>query len=439
MRYRRTIFVILFILSLTYLLLRIFEKEDKVKINLDKPIKSESYKILNEDNDTNLLSIDNFISRFIRREGLKGGASVAISKDGKLVYAKGYGYSNIEDTVVLQPYNTMRIASVSKLVTAVAVFKLIEDGKLGLHQNVFGVNGILNDSIYLHYKDSRMDSVTVYRLLNHSAGWTARWGDPMFMPHAIARQMNYSLPISMKDIIVFMHNRWMHFTPGTSSVYSNFGYGILGEVVSKVSGQPYEEYVKNNILSPLGIYDMSIGFSDKDKRLKNEVYYYEADSSHTAFDYRTDEKDSVRVRRAYGGTDIQTLGSAGGWVASATDLLKLVLVIDGFDNVHDILNKKHIEIMTTSEKGFDPLGWRYVHDNNWYRSGTLAATSAMVSRRSDGVCYVVLFNSANHRGPDLSTSIRVNIDKIIDNINHWPKTDLLEKDTLWQRYNANNF
>ena len=135
----------------------------------------------------------------------------------------------------------------------------------------------------------------------------------------------------------------MHFNPGIGSVYSNFGYGILGEIVTKVSGMSYEQYIKSHILNPLGVYDMSIGYSDKNKRLKNEVFYYEADSSYIAFDYRTKERDSVMVRRAYGGTDIQTLGSAGGWVASAIDLIKIILTVDGYNTVPDIISEMMLD------------------------------------------------------------------------------------------------
>lgn len=440
MKYWRTQLLFLFILAFLGSSYYIFSnKEQYIPANTEKlPTIYESYKVSNEDNDSSLAIIDNFLLRFMRREGLKGGISIAISKDGKLVYSKGLGFSNIEDSISMQPYNQMRVASVSKLITATAIMKLIEQGKISLHQTVFGQSGILNDSIYLDYKDKRMDDVTVFQLLNHSGGWTARWGDPMFMPHSIARQMNYELPISMKDIIVFMHNKRMHFTPGSGSVYSNFGYGILGEIVSKVSGMSYEQYVKKYILNPLGIFDMGIGYSYKNQRLKNEVLYYEADSSYVAFDYRSNVLDSVMVRRAYGGTDIQTLGSAGGWVANVTDLMKFILTIDGIDNVPDILTQSTIDTMVCVDKGFDPIGWRTVIDSCWYRSGTLAATSAMIARHPDSLCYVVLLNSANHRGPELATSLRIHLDNLIDKITQWPDKDLLQNDSLWQKYLIDN-
>lgn len=389
----------------------------------------DSYHVF--DSDTTIQAIDKTLERLLKREGLKGGATVAISKDGKLVYAKGIGYSNVEDSIPMVPYNTMRIASVSKLITAIAVMKLVEEGRIGLHQKVFGPTGVLNDDKYLAYKDKRMGEVTVYQLLNHSGGWTARYGDPMFMPQSIARQMGKELPISMEDIIRFMQNKSMHFKPGTASIYSNFGYGILGEIVAKAARMPYEDYVRSQIMAPLGIFDSHIGFSYPSERLKNETLYYEADTSHVAIDY---SGTGEMVRRAYGGTDIQTLGSAGGWIASATDLLKLALTIDGFETVPDQLKSVYIDTMVCNQVGFDPLGWRKVIGNCWYRSGTLAATSAMIGRLDNGINYVVILNCSNHRGPELATIIRLIMDQSIKTIDNWPETNLLLNDASWNYY-----
>lgn len=398
-------------------------------VSIPKPIYPTTYKIYNSDNDTTIEIIDKAIRQFLNREGIHGGASVAVGYKGRIVYAKGIGWANIEDSITMQPYNVMRIASVSKLITAIAVLRLVEDGKIDLHQKVFGPQGILNDDEYLAFKDKRMAEVTIYQLLNHSGGWTANYGDPMFMPHAIAAQMGKKLPIKMKDIIRFMQSKSMHFNPGSVSIYSNFGYGILGEVVAKVSGMPYENYVRSEILYPLGIYDMQIGHSHKSHLLPTETLYYESDTNSVVFDYTNGEM----VRRAYGGTDIQTLGSAGGWVASSIDLLKIVMTVDGFDDVPDQLSKATIDTMTHRQDGFDPIGWRTTIGDSWYRSGSLATTSAIVARHPDSLCYVVILNGSNHRGPHVATSLRICMDNAVAQINTWPDVDLLANDEHWKR------
>lgn len=383
------------------------------------------------ESDTTIAVIDQTILNLLRSEHLIGGASVAVSVNGKMVYAKGLGFSNAEDSIPMKPYNRMRIASGSKLITAVAIMRLVQEGRISLHQKIFGPTGVLNDDKYLTYRDKRMGYVTIYQLLNHSGGWTSRYGDPMFMSHTIAQRMGKSLPVSMEDIIRFMQEKNMHFMPGTFSSYSNFGYGILGEVVAKTTGMPYEDYVRSEVLAPLGIYDMQIGFSKKSEQLPLEACYYEADTSHVVFDYTG---GSELVRRAYGGSDIQTLGSAGGWIANATDLLKLSLTIDGFPTVPDQLSKLMVDTMVNSHEGFDPLGWRTTIGDAWYRSGTLAATSAMIARLPNGINYVVLLNCSNYRGPELATMIRKVMDRAVMSVETWPQTDLLANDEQWQFY-----
>ena len=142
--------------------------------------------------------IDNNVNRFIRRNSLAG-ASVSVVKDGKLVFTKGYGFADKEKSTHIQPYNLFRIASVSKLVTAVAIMKLVEQGKLELNSKVFGADGVLNDSIYLNYRDAKVEKITVKHLLNHSAGFTNRYGDPMFMPTVIAKKMKIDYPIEQEE------------------------------------------------------------------------------------------------------------------------------------------------------------------------------------------------------------------------------------------------
>jgi len=373
-------------------------------------------------------AIEKQVTRFMRREHMVGG-SVAIAKDGKLVYAKGFGYADRENEVPVEPYHLFRIASVSKLVTAVGIFKLIEEGKLKLDRKVFGKNGILNDSIYLHYRDKKVEDITVLNLLNHSGGWTTRWGDPMFMPSVIARRMHKPLPIDQKDIIQFVLSKRLHFKPGTMSYYSNFGFMVLGEVISKVSGIPYEEYIQTHVLYPQGIFDMKIGGSYLKDRNEYEVKYYEPELTYYVEDY---SGSGEMVLRTYGGNDMKTLGAAGGWVASSTDLLKLLLAIDGLPSVKDALSKESIKAMVNPvTPGMSPLGWRRINKYGWFRTGTLAGTSALMVRKKDGLEYVAVFNTGNWKGPRLATDIFRMMERGIRGVKEWPDYNLFELDQMW--------
>ncbi|TRX70819.1 serine hydrolase [Carboxylicivirga sp. M1479] len=372
--------------------------------------------------------LDKQIERFMRREMLQG-ASVAVARDGELVYAKGFGNADNETNQAVEPHHLFRIASISKLVTAAGVMKLREQGLISLDDKVFGVNGILNDSIYLNYRDKRVEDITVRHLLEHSGGWTTRWGDQMFMPTIVARSLQVPLPVSKSDIIRFVLNKRLHFTPGQSTYYSNLGYMLLGEVIADVSGMDYEKYIQTNLLYPLGIFDMRIGGSHLHERAEMEVKYYEP----TPTFYVSDHKgDTTQVLRTYGGNDMHALGAAGGWIASSTDLMKLMLAIDGFDTYPDFLQAESVEAMVSKEENkFGPLGWRRIRSHTWYRTGTLAGTSALMARADNGISYVVLFNTGSWKGPALANDIARVMDRGIKGVKEWPDYNLFEMDNTW--------
>ncbi len=393
---------------------------------------ARSYRVTNDMSGDSLVDIFGVqLKKFMRRERLRGGVSVAISKGGRLVFAKGFGYSDVEDSVEMEPWHVMRVASVSKLITAVAVMRLVESGRLVLDQKVFGPTGVLNDNVYLSMRDPRMGRISVRNLLDHSGGWSTEYGDPMFMAYTVADGMGRELPVTMEDIIRYMQGKKLHFEPGAYSSYSNFGYGVLGEVVAKASGVPYEDYVRSEVLGPLGVYDAHVGYSHREDRLEGEVSYYEPDTAYRTGDYA----DRGRLsRRSYGGSDIHTLGSAGGWVISSVDLVKLMLTIDGFESVRDQLSALSVGEMTDPWSRKDPLGWRKVVVDAWFRTGTLSATCAALCRRPDGICFAVTMNSSNGLGPNLAVELTNRVNELINRVAVWPDYDLLAGDERWEGY-----
>ena len=156
------------------------------------------------------------INSFMHRWEIAG-ASIAVAKDGRLVYAKGFGFADKANNIKTEPYNKFRIASISKLVTAIAIMKLQEEGKLSVNDRVFGPDGILNDPFYSEPKDKRVYGITVAHLLSHEGGWTTRWGDQMFMPFVVAEEMGVRPPVDTKTIVRFALNKSLHFTPGTGT------------------------------------------------------------------------------------------------------------------------------------------------------------------------------------------------------------------------------
>ena len=116
------------------------------------------------------------------------------------------------------------------------------------------------------------------------------------------------------------------------------------------------------------------------------------------------------------------LGAAGGWVASAPELAKLLTLVDGFDAVPDILTKESIKLMT-GDLG-NPLGWKEAAGGFWYRTGSFAGTAAMVHRRPDGMEWVFLTNTSNWQGPEFSNDINHLMRKLLRKVDNWPEKNL---------------
>ncbi len=366
--------------------------------------------------------LESGISQLLRKFDIKG-AGVAVAKDGKLVFAKGLGYADAEAGLPVEPGHMFRIASISKLITATTIMSMKEQGMLNLDDRVFGPEGILNDSVYLNYRDPRVENITVWHLLNHSSGWNRRFGDHMFMPHIISRATDAPLPVQVPDIIQFAMQRRLHFTPGSGTSYSNLGYAILGEIIEKISGRSYEQYVREEILYPVGIQEMRIGRNLETDRFENEVKYYEQTNAIKSSAFY----DATRqVPLSYGGNDIETLGAAGGWIASPAELLKFVVAIDNKSGVPAILSDESIEMMTGIRgSGGQPIGWSATDKrDNWRRTGTFAGTSALVVRQGNGLSWAVFFNSSTYRGTSLSREIVREMQTALNKIENWPRHDL---------------
>ncbi len=361
------------------------------------------------------------IRSFMHRWSIAG-ASVAISLDGKLIYAKGFGYADTTSKEETQPYHKFRIASISKLVTAVAIMKLQEEGKLSLRDRVFGPDAILNDPYFSNPKDKRVYGITVAHLLSHEGGWTQRWGDQMFMPLLIADKMGVKPPADARTIVRFALDKGLHFTPGTGKAYSNLGYTILGLIIEKVSGMSYEEYCRKAVLEPLGIYDMSLAHNLLSQKAPFEVTYYEpSDVVLKPSIYGTGEL----VPPSYGGNDIEALGGAGAWLATAPDLIRLMLAVDGFKTRQDILTSQSIEFMTDNDNGYAPIGWKTtVYNGTWWRTGSFPGSAGMMKRQSDGIGWVILFNSSAWNGPEIYSYINNMMYRVLSQVKHWPNNDL---------------
>lgn len=372
---------------------------------------------------------DRAIEQFMRKWEIVG-ASLAIMKDGNLVYAKGYGWADREDSVKMEVRHIMRIASVSKLITATAVMKLYEQGRLKMDSKVFGPEGILNDPLFLDYTDKRVERITVEQLLRHRAGFSVRAGDPMFDPGMVRTFLGLGPgALTNDDYVRYAVKRGLGYTPGGRSYYSNLGYVVLSRVVEKVSGVPYEKYIKDSIMAPIGCYDMHLGHSRHEQKLENEVRYYETTEAELVPPY--DGSGGKMVSKSEGGNDIQGLTGAGGWVASPTELLRFVSAVGGNPSTANILNAETIRYMTTPLKGQLPIGWMRTNEHGeWSRTGSMAGTSALLRKQSNGYVWLFVTNTSSWKGSRFHNYINSTLKTAFSKVTEWPERDMFEADSL---------
>ncbi len=182
--------------------------------------------------DTNFSAkVDEFVSREMHKQHIPG-LSLAVIKDGKLLFAKGYGFSNVELQVPVKPETVFQSGSVGKQFTATAVMMLVEAGKIRLDDKV---------SKYLKTPES-WSNIKVYHLLTHTSGL----GD--YPPDFDFRQ-----DYTEDELLARLSEVPLQFQPGKKWSYSNVGYVTLGILVSKVSGEFYGEFLQERIFKPLGM------------------------------------------------------------------------------------------------------------------------------------------------------------------------------------------
>ncbi len=382
-------------------------------------------------------SSDSLITNFLNSYNIQG-ATVALAKDGKLVYMRAFGNADQNGQEQTQPYHLFRIASLSKPITGVAIIKLWEDGLLNLDAKVFGTGGILNNDPYYsttNITDTRIYDITIRHLLEHTAGWNRdipmtpnplppypygfASSDPIGFPLHVTLTLGESNPVSERALVKFLLERGLNASPGTNYYYSNIGYVILGEIIEQITGMEYEEYVKSAILHPIGAYDMHIGnnlLSDKKER---EGEY---NSTFTTLScYNTGQY----VPWQYGGFNLEAMDAHGGWIASARDLLRFILAVDRFNTKPDILTAASIDTMTapSAQNSNYAKGWQVNQFNNWWHTGSLDGSRSILVRSAGGFAWAVILNEGG--GGSFWTDFDNLIWNCISSTTTYPSFDLL--------------
>lgn len=368
--------------------------------------------------------VDMMMRNFMRDHGVPG-AALAIVKDGKLVYARGFGWADAAKQVPVVPEARFRIASLSKPITAVVVLKLIEQGKLSLDTPAFALLGH-QAALQSEGCDPRLGQITILQLLQHRAGWDRQVSfDPMFIPQRVQQRFGLKGPPNTKQIIRYMLEQPLDTDPGTHYAYSNFGYCVLGRVIETITGQSYADAVQSLLFDPLHLHSFALGRSLPEDRLAQEVWYQDRKQRTAAAVKAPDRQVPIGYRH-----DQEVLDAHGGWIASASEL---ALFAAAFSNPKDspILSANSIARMWQQPKESDgPVwygcGWsvRQVKkdaQNAWHSGLLSGGTSCLLVRRHDGYTWAVLFNTDRSQKTDsvLSGLIDPLIHRAVNQVEEW--------------------
>jgi CubicO group peptidase (beta-lactamase class C family) len=336
--------------------------------------------------------LDDLILSVIDRHGIPG-AGAALARDGKLLLAKGYGWSDVTTGAPTQPDTLFGLASLSKPFTAVAVLRLVEQGKLSLDDRVFD---LLKDIKPLPgaKEDPRLRTITVRQCLNHTGGWDRNvTGDPIMWSPQVCRTLRVAPPVKPAQLVSCVMTMPLNFDPGTRAEYSNFGYIVLGEVIAAVSGQPYGRFVRDSVLEPAGA---------KGARLDKPDGKYPPNAACRHIAGTLDALPPL---------ELPMIDASGGWYASPLDMIRFLTALDG-SRGKPLLNEKTQRLMIEPPpKPVQPfpdgthigLGLDRVEIKDktfgYTKGGSNPGERTFMKRRLDSINWVLLFNASMEFDP----------------------------------------
>jgi CubicO group peptidase (beta-lactamase class C family) len=354
------------------------------------------------------------------------GASLAIAKDGRLALAKGYGFANVQAGEPVRRQSLFSLGSVTKPITAVAILKLTEQGKVRLDDPLVNVLSDLTPLPGQTVFDPRFRDITVRQLLYHAGGWNERNRSPgEGAPSAreLERLAGIRRPLRGEESPELRYrialSRPLDFTPGTEAHYSNFGFIVLRLVVERASGQRYETYVREHVLAPMGITRM---------RLERAEGGYGG-------------PDEVR-RYAPGGQRMLHPRFGVNWVASAPDMARFLTALDGSRGTPFLAPQSYAAMLAPPPPPLPlrpngshfGLGWDRVIKTaegwEYSKNGGKPGVSAYIQHLANGVDWVVLFNSGHENIPGEQTPLgraRRDIPAAIRAVTVWPTHDLFQE------------
>jgi N-acyl-D-amino-acid deacylase len=348
--------------------------------------------------------LDELMIETVKQHKLPG-AAMAICKDGKLVFARGYGFANLKTSDPMTPVSRFNLASCTKPFTAAAVLRLVDDGKLNLDDQVFRrLEGIkLPDS-----PDSGFYKITARHLLYHTSGLPRDPKGPRKVD-TLEEFISHALPTKLES------------APGVRSNYSNFGYLVLRLVVNQAAGEDYEKYTINKVLTPAGAGNMRLS-SNRGEFFPGEVQRYLLG----------------RPEALQPGQNLPPDG--GSWVASPIEVMRFMTALDGSRGSPLISKRSYQQMLMPPGPPYENkqrdrhpgLGWDAVQNRGknalvYHKNGGIPGIATYMEHLPGGVDWCILFNASSGGSEDKAEGWRPPIIMAVAATTKWPAIDLFSK------------
>lgn len=363
-----------------------------------------------------LEQFDQLMVELLARHEIPGG-SLSIARKGRLVFARGYGWADVRNRVPASPESLFGLASVSKAITAVTVLKLVEEGKLGLDDRAYR---ILDDLEPLPGEkvDRRTHQITIRQLLNHSAGYKQQPDR-----QAVARRFGEDHEsLTADQMIQFWLGRPLDYDPGTEAHYSNYAYLVLGQIIERVTDEPYARYVHQHTFAPMGVRHARLGTWEK---------RYPPGVAH---------------RYGPGGRELPPFepipgNAGGGWIASTVDMVRFLTALDGSRGKPFLSPEMTEAMLAEPPPPIEPrkngthfgLGWDTVRATPggtlYAKNGGLAGVRAVIGHMPGDVDWAVAFNGGANvpDAPGEDADAQARIQAAIKRTTDWPEVDLFPR------------
>jgi CubicO group peptidase (beta-lactamase class C family) len=315
--------------------------------------------------------ITDLLNAYVKQNAFNG--SVLVYEHGQDIYNNSFGYKNVAKEETNNENTVYQIGSVTKQFTATIILKLAEQKKLKV-----------TDKLSKYFPDyPKGDSITIKQLLTHTAGIYNYTNDGTFM------QTEAVKPTTEKKMLALFKNRPLDFSPGTQWSYSNSGYLLLGYIIQKITGQPYEKIVRQYIFNPLHMNESGFDFTNLKNPMKATGYF--------SIDGKKSEEAGI--------VDSSVSFSAGAIYSTTYDLLKW----------HKAILNNTIIKRISAEEAFTPVKDHYGY--GWgidsiegkritaHSGGIFGFNSNFARVEADDICIVLLNNVGNDKLQEITQNI----------------------------------